>query len=235
MQRNIYRCILNSKLVILGSDSRVEQIGLFGLRYFREEPKIYKSGNCLFSLTGFYNEILNSPKILNESLKDLPEINLAYLDSFSAVLSYRTKEYLTNLKHNNIDMFNKMTAAGGHVFDLVIAGKNKNIPFCAIMYIIVNDLEEMKLRYEYKYNEASQFKNDDFRLSTLGSNKSIRQYLKDNPNFDGKDSSIFINELIKIECTNSPEKVGEPINILEIRSDTTFWVKRTFNCPNIIR
>ena len=126
---------INSKLVVLGSDSRAEQIGPLGSRYFREEPKIYKSGNYFFSLAGFYNEILNSPKILSESLKDLPEINLAYLDSFSSLLSYRTKEYLTIVKQDNIDIFNKMTAAGGHVFDIVIAGKNKNIPFCAIIYI----------------------------------------------------------------------------------------------------
>ncbi len=222
-------------MVVIGSDSNHENIfNDSSGRYFTKYPKIYKSQDYYYSIAGFINEDFHVASLLNELIKRNINVDSTLLKGISSNLANQLRKYMIIQKRNNSKLWKRIIKNNGLILNIAIVGNNYSNPNYSFIGLYMNDSIRVNIKIDQKYYESSMFEDEDWRLFCLGESTAIdRQIAKDSTFFKDKKPGQIVNELIKIECEKSPETVSEPIDILEIHSDSIYWLKRSSNCPII--
>lgn len=216
--------------VVMAADSK----GIYtNAKTFKEEsrtvPKIFKTGNYYFSITGIVSNTTRSfdvSKIINGRLKNAADINTG-IEQIKEDVKAALKTYLSyNKKHNPV-LFKKDMEMGNYVTSIGIIGIMNHKPYAHILGFKVMNINTLELKTEEDYCPS------DDAVSTvyyLGKSDAIKKRMDTLKHITEK-PEVFVEGLMLLQIKKTPQYVGLPIDIIKMTPKETVWIRRKESTP----
>jgi len=215
--------------IIIGADSKAHNF-----KKSWNVCKIYKYKNFYYAVSGISSDTIYNfdlEVIINKNVDANREIFLT-LDSLNYALCDSLINYLKRIKFNRPYVYNEFITKYRGI-KIIFAIISYQIPFLVgAEYYVEYDSTMMNYYIKYKNTFCPGDSKASSNIMIIGQHKAIDGYLEDHPGFWEKNPVEAINFLIKLEIKSNPDKVGKPIDIIQITKNNYKWIQCKPECKN---
>jgi hypothetical protein len=210
-------------VVVIASDSKeVQHIG--EVTEYKQVCKINNIGNLFYVSLGYHemtNSSYNFEKILNQSI--LTSIDKT-LGKFNRLVKFPMESAFETFSISHPQIVNELK--GKPFCTLILVGFESGISKVSWIEYKVDSITGRTIEPTFKF-----VPHDKNQFIKFGEHDSINRFLARNPKYL-ETVKIYkgFPELIQMEAANKPEKVGLPVDMIQITKDTAIWLLKNTTC-----
>jgi hypothetical protein len=200
----------------------------------RKVCKIYQADELIFAVAGFAGDRrrgFNIPEIVARAGKNASSLREWVRRSEEALAEHLTGE-LVRLKREAPATYEKVVKGeGAPVLTLAFAGYEEEATFVIISQFATR--EDNPLAVFVKRDSCPGDCPFGVKTFFLGSSKAIARYITGKSGEGNMEPIEAIRYLIGLEIEENPQKVGGPVDILQIDRQGPKWIQKKGECPEL--
>jgi hypothetical protein len=219
--------------IVIGADSKGSFIDQFSMKESKRQVcKIYQCGNYYYVVAGFTNNPVTK--------LDIGDIIGTYLKNENPISNQNLVNLKNEIKTSLINEINYQKSTDSSLILRTLGSDNGLVSFGILG---IKESKPFGHFFSFTYSPEDILIKEDFcpgncpndtKVFWLGESKAIEKYTSNQENTNKTFNRIeLVKHLIKLEIQDKPETVGEPIDILVISKENTYWVQKKECCPII--